>query len=61
MVLLNAPFDTFSYLYSEIMVTIISFFQKLIKEGVGIRAGGWRIFQKLLSGGKDDYSVLESM
>ena len=44
------------------MLTIISFFQKLIKGGgVGIRAGGgWKIFQKSISGGGDDYSVLES-
>ena len=40
--------ETFSCVYSEITSNIISFFQKLIKGGVGIRAGG------------DDYSVLES-
>ena len=33
------------------MFTIISFFQKLIKGGVGIRAGGLEIFLKLISGG----------
>ena len=49
----------FSCVYSETIFTIISVFQKLIK-GVGIRAGGWKIFQKLISGGGDDYSVLES-
>ena len=50
---------TLSCVYSEIMFTIISFFQKLIK-GVGIRAGGWKIVRKLISGREDDYSVLES-
>ena len=33
------------------MFTIISFFQKLIKGGVGIRAGGFENFSKLISGG----------
>ena len=33
------------------MSNIFSFFQKLIKGGVGIRAGGWKIFQKLISWG----------
>ena len=39
--MLNALLETFSCVYSETMLTIISFFQKLIKGGgVGIRAGG---------------------
>ena len=38
--MLNALLGTFSCVYSETMLTIISFFQKLIKGGVGIRAGG---------------------
>ena len=41
------------------MFTIISFFQKLIKKGVGIRAGGLENFSKINKRG-DDYSVLES-
>ena len=44
--MLNALLETF------LAFTIISFIQKLIKGGeVGIRAGGWKIFQKLTSGG----------
>ena len=50
-----------SCVYSEIMFTIISFFQKLIKGGVGIRAGGLENFSKINKWGGDDYSVLESM
>ena len=42
------------------MHTIISFFQKLIKGGVGIRAGGLEIFSKINKRRGDDYSVLES-
>ena len=58
--MLNALLETFSCVYSKITSNIISFFQKLIKKGVGIRArGGWKIFQELISGG-DDYSVLKS-
>ena len=42
------------------MFTIISFFQKLIKGGVGIRAGaGLENFSKINNRG-DDYSVHES-
>ena len=46
-VLLNALFETFSCVYSEIMLTTISFFQKLIKRGAGIRAGGLENFSKI--------------
>ena len=43
------------------MSNIISFFQNLIKGGVGIRAGGLENFSKINKrGGGDDYSVLES-
>ena len=42
------------------MFTIISFFQKLIKRGVGIRAGELENFSKINKRGGDDYSVLES-
>ena len=36
------------------------FFQKLIKGGVGIRAGGLENFSRINKRGGDDYSVLES-
>ena len=44
------------------MSNIISFFQKVIKGGVGIRAGGGGLenFLKINKRGGDDYSVLES-
>ena len=60
--MLNAVLEIFSCVYSEIMFTIISFFQKLIKGGgVEKEREGWTIFQKLISGGgEDDYSVLKS-
>ena len=38
--LLNAFIETFSCVYSEILFTTISFFQKINKRGVGKRAGG---------------------
>ena len=52
---------TLSCIYSEIMFTIISFFQKLIKGGrVGIRAeGGLKIFQKLINGGRRLFGTRE--
>ena len=58
--MLNALLETFSCVYSETMLIIISFFQKLIKGGVGIRAGGLENFSKIKKRGGDDYSVLES-
>ena len=59
-ILLNSgSVETFSCVYTEIMSNIISFFQKLIKGGWN-KSGGWKIFQKLISGGGGDYSVLES-
>ena len=45
--MLNALLETFSFVYSEKMLTIISFFQKLIKGGVGIRAGRLENFSKI--------------
>ena len=58
---MNALLATLSCVYSEIMFTIISFFQILIKGGVGIRAGGLENFSKINKrGGGDDYLVLES-
>ena len=42
------------------MSNIISLCQKLIKGGVGIRAGGLENFSKINKRGGDDYSVLES-
>ena len=61
LVLSNALLGTFC-VYSEIMFTIISFFQKLMKVG-GIKAGGadGKFFKKLISGRADDYSALESI
>ena len=45
------------------MSNIISFFQKLIKEGGWIKSGGLENFSKInkRGGGDDDYSVLESI
>ena len=46
--MLNALLETFSCVYSETMLTIISFFQKLIKGGgVGKRAGGLENLSKI--------------
>ena len=42
------------------MSNIISFFQKLIKGGFGIRAGGLENLSNINKRGGDDYSVLES-
>ena len=39
--------ETFSCVSTEIMSNIISFFQKLIKGGFGIRAGGLENFSKI--------------
>ena len=59
--MLNALLETFSCVYSEIMSNIISNFQKSIKGGWNKNGGGVENFQKLISGGGDDYSVLERM
>ena len=45
--MLNALLQIFSCVYSETMLTIISSFQKLIKGGFGIRAGGVGKFSKI--------------
>ena len=45
--MLNALLETFSCFYSETMLTIISFCQKLIKGGAGIRARGLENFSKI--------------
>ena len=55
----ECTFKTFSCVYSEIMFTIISLFQKLIK-GVWNKSGGLENFPKINKRGGDDYSVLES-
>ena len=39
--------DSFLRLFRNYVFTIISFFQKLIKGGVGIRAGGLENFSKI--------------
>ena len=56
---MNALLATVSCVYSEIMFTIISFFQKLIKGGWN-KSGGLENFSKINKRGGDDYSVLES-
>ena len=49
--MLNALLETFSCVDTEIMSNIISFFQKLIKGRVGIRAGGLENFSKTIKRG----------
>ena len=49
--LLSALLETVSFIYSEIMFTLISFFQKLIKGGARISAGGIEIFKINKRGG----------
>ena len=58
--MLNALLETFSCVHSETMLTIISFFQKLIKGGWN-KSGGLENFSKINKRGGDDYSVLESI
>ena len=60
LVLLNAHLGAF-LAFIQKLFTIISFFQKLIKGGVGIKAEGLENFSKINKRGGDNYSVLESM
>ena len=57
---MNALLETFSCVYSEIMFTIISFFQKLIKGGGLNKSGGLENFSNINKREGDNYSVLES-
>ena len=57
--MLNALLETFSCVYSETMLTIISPFQKLIKGGVGMRAGGLENFSKINKRGGRLFSTRE--
>ena len=53
MVLLNVLLETFPCIYSKIMFTIISFFEKLINGGWNKSGGGdLEDFQKLISRGE---------
>ena len=57
---LNALLET-SWVFSKLCLPSFHF-PKMNKGWVGIKAGGgWKLFQKLISGGGDDYSVLESI